>query len=937
MRRRSPKRARGGGPWNGYGNRRRGLWGGPWSGWGGPPVGPGWRPPGGPWDPEDDLNLAEIEDPEDDLNLAEIEDPEDDLNLAEIEDPEDDLNLAEIEDPQFDRWGNPVVDPWGTVAVSSGGPSGPWGWGAPWGGGGCCCDESSEAKSGGTELAGCTRSGFIIVRLARSFDPGKYGSLFALAREKQLAGLVGALTVPQDEPSTPGARVPPVPPSANSAFPSWPLIDLGERQRHLETLETAAASGPWPPLHSLLDYWRIDLRGHLDRLESVRDRLQAENVVDLAYIEFEALDSSTSGLTGPSVSTLGYDQLHLGPAPDGIDARWARRWLGKQPSQVLVVDVEQSWIEDHRNLSADVVFPPFVGDNRAKKGKKASSHGVAVCGELVADPSGPGIPIEGIAKDVATVHLGSHYDEERGMNGNVANAIVAAITTPDGPLANGEGVLLLEVQRCRLPTEIDPADLDAIRLASSAGILVIEAAGNGGYDLAQVRDPEGRRSLAKGTPEFIDSGALLVGAAMTARPHNRLRSSNYGRAVGAWADGQRVVTCGYGDFFGQGQEEYLTDTFSGTSAASAIVAGAAVLLQSLSKQYFDEFLAPSRLREILQDKATGTRQGRGVPGHIGVMPDLRAILEQGLAWTPCPSMRKSPSDAHCSPSEGATRTLDVWSSPDILMVDPGKSVAPFLSGRPREHDPAPGRAWAPAAPKKVEVFTRLKNCGLLPAKSTRIDLFCAPPATWIDPRLWLRAGRTGTASIPSGGEMVASQGLPWEPPASVPRHYAWLAVLAEGVGQVLPELPPSGRYFDPRAYRDFLASKAVACRNVHRITQAGKVEFFVAGAPDRARSFDFEILQQLPTGSRVTLDLGSELGLKFQRGAKGHAVTDLMSAHLFQVTNQRRQVVRRVLLQPSAWYQVVLTVSGNPAAHHWFAIRQLYKGKPWGQITFYFQ
>ena len=40
-------------------------------------------------------------------------------------------------------------------------------------------------------------------------------------------------------------------------------------------------------------------------------------------------------------------------------------------------------------------------------------------------------------------------------------------------------VLLLEVQRSYLPTEVDDADFDAIRLAVAHGIVVVEAAGNG--------------------------------------------------------------------------------------------------------------------------------------------------------------------------------------------------------------------------------------------------------------------------------------------------------------------------------------------------------------------------------------------------------------------------------------------------------------------------
>jgi hypothetical protein len=38
-------------------------------------------------------------------------------------------------------------------------------------------------------------------------------------------------------------------------------------------------------------------------------------------------------------------------------------------------------------------------------------------------------------------------------------------------------------------------------------------------------------------------------------------------------------------------------------------------------------LSPLQMRSLLSDPATGTAQGRGVAGNIGVMPDLRAIIE----------------------------------------------------------------------------------------------------------------------------------------------------------------------------------------------------------------------------------------------------------------------------------------------------------------------
>src|SRR6185295_4681179 len=137
----------------------------------------------------------------------------------------------------------------------------------------------------------------------------------------------------------------------------------------------------------------------------------------------------------------------------------------------------------------------------------------------------------------------SHYkkagnQELAGTNGHVAEAIVRALAASPS-LAAGD-VLLLEVQRRLLPTEVDEADFDAIRLASGLGVLVVEAAGNGGFDLDLSSDLDIRRSLRRGAPDFLDSGAILVGAARAGLPHDRAPFSNYGSRLDCFGWGESV-------------------------------------------------------------------------------------------------------------------------------------------------------------------------------------------------------------------------------------------------------------------------------------------------------------------------------------------------------------------------------------------------------------
>ena len=327
----------------------------------------------------------------------------------------------------------------------------------------------------------------------------------------------------------------------------------------IQELEKRAQTTRFRPLHSLTSYWRLDLRPYPDRVEEVLETLNRLREVDVAYRELSVFDSQTER-TG-----AGYheDQGYLDEAPVGIGARWAWEQISAgastapagesaEAAKVRILDLEQGWIQDHEAFGGERLPDPLYGDNRAIPGAEAlGQHGTAVLGQLAASAKLLG------AHQGAAFWLASHYKGEGGnppypfprTNGHVAAAIVNALATtrenPE-PLSRGD-VLLLEVQRGRFPTEIDPADLDAIRLASALGVIVVEAAGNGNYHLDRVRDPADGRTFRRGDSRFVDSGAIFVGASMSALPHDRAPFSNFGSRVDCYAWGEGVTTAGYGD------------------------------------------------------------------------------------------------------------------------------------------------------------------------------------------------------------------------------------------------------------------------------------------------------------------------------------------------------------------------------------------------------
>jgi hypothetical protein len=156
-----------------------------------------------------------------------------------------------------------------------------------------------------------------------------------------------------------------------------------------------------------------------------------------------------------------------------------------------------------------------------------------------------------------------------------------AIATAGATLGPGD-VLLVEQQAVGphggtfyVPAEWDPAVYDAIRVVTQAGVIVVEAAGNGGENLDDAAF-NGRFDRSK-----FDSDAIIVGAGSQA--HARSPFSSYGSRVDLQGWGCCVVTTGYGDLFGSSRVTFYTRAFAGTSSASAMVAAAAGAVQGFAR------------------------------------------------------------------------------------------------------------------------------------------------------------------------------------------------------------------------------------------------------------------------------------------------------------------------------------------------------------------
>ena len=195
---------------------------------------------------------------------------------------------------------------------------------------------------------------------------------------------------------------------------------------------------------------------------------------------------------------------------------------------------------------------------------------------------------------------------------------------------NPGDVMLIEAQASYpnaggfVPVEVDEFVFDAIQAAVAKGVIVVEAGANGSVDLDAFADWQGKNILNRASPDFLDSGAIMVGAGSSAMPHARLDFSNFGSRIDCYAWGENITTSG--DGWGGTDKHTYTNSFGGTSGASPMVTGAALLVQSWCAAH-SSLRTPAQMRDLLSDPSLNTISADPPFDRIGVMPDLKAILQ----------------------------------------------------------------------------------------------------------------------------------------------------------------------------------------------------------------------------------------------------------------------------------------------------------------------
>jgi serine protease len=335
-------------------------------------------------------------------------------------------------------------------------------------------------------------------------------------------------------------------------------------------------------------------------------------------------------------------QGYLDPAPGGIEARFSWTIPGGNGQGVTIYDVEYNWLHTHDDLStasgATLLLNP--GDSNLPPGFEGCptpcdlvnrEHGTAVLGAMVADRDTRGVT--GISWGAK---IGLAPANTLNLGYNPANAIILAV-------ANGSAgdVILLEQQYpvCGLlnfgPIEVLPSVFEAIQIAVAQGVVVIEAAGNGGVNLDQ--------AACSGVFDrtLQDSGAIIVGAGQppsSGADRQREGFSSFGSRIDLQGWGSGVVTTGYGDLYLASDRPadpgfWYTGGFNGTSSAAAIVAGAVANLQGIALAQSGVPLLPVQMRMLFVQ--TGSPQLGNIAEPIGPRPNVLKAAAHITCGRPC--------------------------------------------------------------------------------------------------------------------------------------------------------------------------------------------------------------------------------------------------------------------------------------------------------------
>lgn len=382
----------------------------------------------------------------------------------------------------------------------------------------------------------------------------------------------------------------------------------------LEQLESGAvaASGSSAAVNKLLNIFRLSIDNPTNaRLYELALELEKLEGIDYASLLPLSPVAPPADIM-PVTPDYRVSQTYLDADPGvNMKAAWTYGLKGKG---IRVRDVEYGFNKLHEDLNplTQSIAPGMPLSLRMPA--SYTEHGTAVSGIMNAPDNGYGIT--GMVHEMDEFIL---YPEWVDTTYNRVRAVTASI----GNSKPGD-VIVYEMQTGGVGDRYVPAEYnnviwDLTRAATDAGIIIVAAAGNGNQNL----DSPGYSAYrSRG-----HSGAIIVGAGLPNSSHNRASFSTYGTRVDLQGWGSGVLATGYGDYAMIGADTNQSYTlFSGTSAATPIVASCIVALQGHYHKESGAYLSAGQLLEILQ--TTGIPQGDPDKGRVGPLPDMAAAFTE---------------------------------------------------------------------------------------------------------------------------------------------------------------------------------------------------------------------------------------------------------------------------------------------------------------------
>jgi serine protease len=767
---------------------------------------------------------------------------------------------------------------------------------------------------------------------------------------------------------------------AHPGFPdAWTSMD--------RKLERARARNPRYRPPNFKSYVHVTCPVEVDP-EIVVEELKHWHGVERVFISPFVIPATVD----PSPNPLFTSETYLQGPPVGINAISAWQIPGGDGQGSFFVDIEGGWELNHQDLvtqSASLasginydLYDPIYDANGNDTGNKYQFwyyHGTAVLGTIMAvndNRGGVGIVPNTTGAILISVFPNSSAKPQ-------AADYAAAINQVSNYAAPGT-VVLLELQLLStsqtvtptyLPVETDAMCFAAIQLLTNMGYIVVEAAGNGGYDLDSYQDIPGgpfylNRTLSD---QFRDSGAIMVGACfpvtLARLPGAQGTGSNFGSRIDCFAWGSSILTS---DIYDHStplppMPPDRTDTyglFSGTSGASAIIAGAAVSAQGMARQVAGYPYLPAMIRaQFSQPPPQNTASASPAIDKIGVMPDLKTFADQ-LPLPPIVYARHYLGDAGVPDPSGRQ---SLWDSPDIYILNTpptmdSQAVCGQQSGTADTHSEdfinSNGDNY---------IFLRARNRGQAVAEGVTGALFWAEPATLVLPAAWNPLTGTnadpGAAlvsfpAIPPGNVLTAStQAFGWNSNLPASGHYCFVALLGD-LSNPIPSLAELDFYNDLDHFVNWVTyNRSAAWRNFNVVeliapsSEFMSLNFALPGVSNRASQMAFEVRSSGQLQANLYLEgPGSFLnhpGIRLsisdlKQRATGPPTPTPGTNNTVIPLPLRDSLIRfeNLTFDQGARHHMTLHVENSANLHRTLgtvSVRQYYKGREVGRITWSFK